>query len=254
MRAVELGSPACRLRFHDLRGAGVPLLFVHGLGCAGSHDYPAVAADPALADRRRLLVDLLGSGFSDRPLDFAYTVDAHAGTLRALLDALALESVDVYGHSMGGAAAIALAASCGRRVRRLALSEPNLDPGGGTSSRAIARFDEREYVERGQRRIALEAVRAGGREWAASLERSLPQAMHRAAVSLVEGSAPTWRELLARLPMPRTVIFGARSLPDPDTERLKTPGVQVRVVPDCGHAMAWENPAGLAAAIRESLA
>jgi len=53
--------------------------------------------------------------------------------------------------------------------------------------------------------------------------------------------------------MPRTVIFGARSLPDPDAERLKELGVAVRVVPDCGHAMAWENPAGLAAAIRASL-
>lgn len=253
MRAVELEGRDCRLRFHDLDGAGVPLLFVHGLGCAGSYDYPAVAASPALADRRRLLVDLLGSGFSDRPPDFPYTVDAHADTLRALIDALSLTSVDVYGHSMGGAAAIALAALPGDRVRRLVLSEPNLEPGGGTCSRAIARYGEEEYAERGQRRIAQEAARAGDRVWAACLERSFPRAMHRAAVSLVEGSDPTWRELLVGLRMPRTVIFGARSLPDPDAERLKDLGVAVRVVPDCGHAMAWENPAGLAAAIRASL-
>ncbi|WP_204376858.1 hypothetical protein [Aquitalea pelogenes] len=56
-------SPHGALRYHDLPGSGVPLLFVHGLGCAASSDFPRVAADPALAGRRRLLLDLLGAGF-----------------------------------------------------------------------------------------------------------------------------------------------------------------------------------------------
>jgi hypothetical protein len=34
VRAFELDSPACRLRFHDLPGSDPTVLFVHGLGCA----------------------------------------------------------------------------------------------------------------------------------------------------------------------------------------------------------------------------
>jgi len=53
--------------------------------------------------------------------------------------------------------------------------------------------------------------------------------------------------------MPRAVIFGANTLPHPDAERLPAIGVGVLVVPGAGHSMAWENPAGLARAIRSVL-
>jgi pimeloyl-ACP methyl ester carboxylesterase len=76
-----------------------------------------------------------------------------------------------------------------------------------------------------------------------------PFAAHRAAVSLVEGSSPSWRQQLVALQIPRTVLFGTRSLPDPDVEALPTVGVGVAIVPDAGHSMAWENPSGLARAI-----
>jgi pimeloyl-ACP methyl ester carboxylesterase len=82
---ASISQPSWRLRYHDLPGSGVPLLFVHGLGCASSSDFPRVAADPALAGRRRLLLDLLGAGFSDRPDDFAYSVAAHAQTVAGLI-------------------------------------------------------------------------------------------------------------------------------------------------------------------------
>ena len=51
MRVLPLPHGVGRLRFHDLPGEAPPLLFVHGLGCASSCDYPRVAADPALAAR-----------------------------------------------------------------------------------------------------------------------------------------------------------------------------------------------------------
>lgn len=64
---------------------------------------------------------------------------------------------------------------------------------------------------------------------------------------------PSWRELLETLPMPRTIAFGARSLPDRDTERLPRSGVSVRIVPDAGHSMAFENASGLARVLRDAL-
>ncbi len=106
MKHLVLETPQATLRFHDLAGSDAPLVFVHGLGCASSCDYPAVAREPALASRRAILVDLLGSGFSDRPEDFEYTVAAHARVVVALLEALGVATCDLFGHSMGGAVAI----------------------------------------------------------------------------------------------------------------------------------------------------
>ncbi|WP_159880593.1 alpha/beta fold hydrolase [Aquitalea denitrificans] len=246
-------SPYGALRYHDLPGSGVPLLFVHGLGCAASSDFPRVAADPALAGRRRLLLDLLGAGFSDRPDDFAYTIAAHAETVAGLIDHLGLPQLDIVGHSMGGAVAIAASRLRPTPVTRLVLLEPNLDAGGGVFSRTLAAMSEQEFVSRGQRRMARLASHEGSPLWAGSLAASHAPAVHRAAVSLVEGVEPSWRSQLLALTMPRSVVFGARSLPQPDLDRLPADGVAVHVLADAGHAMSEDNPAGLAALLARIL-
>ena len=46
------------LRWHDFPGDGLPVVFIHGLGCASSYDYPRIASDPALRERRKILIDL----------------------------------------------------------------------------------------------------------------------------------------------------------------------------------------------------
>ncbi len=250
MRTFDLGPTLGRLRYHDLPGGGTPLLFLHGVGCASSCDYPRVAAEPALAGRRMLLLDLLGFGFSDRPAEFGYAVEDHARTVCALVDGLPLETLDLFGHSMGGAVAVVVAALRPERVRHLALGEPNLDPGGGFFSTPIAQMSEAEYVARGH---AAAMRNTTDPVWAGSMAAAAPVAVHRGCVSLLRGASPTWRELLAALTMPRTVIIGAHSLPDSDTERLPAIGVDVRIVSQAGHSMAWENPAGLAAAIAGAL-
>lgn len=254
MKPVLVPSARAVVRVHDLPGHGVPIVVVHGLGCASSCDYPGVVREAPLASRRVVLVDLLGSGFSDRPPDFAYTVAAHARVVEEVVDALEIPAVDLFGHSMGGAVAIEAATRLGVRARSLVLSEPNLDSGGGLFSRAIAAFAEAENVARGHEATAREAAATGDRVWAGSLATSASFAMHRAAVSLVRGGEPPWREQLLAHTARRTVLFGARSLPDADVERLRHQGLDVAVVPEAGHSMAWENPAGLAAAIARACA
>jgi pimeloyl-ACP methyl ester carboxylesterase len=253
VRSFELSDLSCCLRFHDLPGTNPPILFIHGLGCASSCDFPRIAADPALVGRRMILVDLLGSGFSDQPMDFGYTVENHASTLGALIEGLQLSSVDLVGHSMGGSIAIVVARRNPAIVRRLVLSEPNLDAGGGIFSRPIAQQSEADYIAYGHAESVRQAAIEGQAIWSGSLRMSSPLAVHRGATSLVRGGSPSWREQLEALTIPRTVIFGSKSLPDPDTERLPQVGIMVRVVPDAGHSMAWENPSGYAEAIRGSL-
>jgi len=55
------------------------------------------------------------------------------------------------------------------------------------------------------------------------------------------------------LKLPRTVVFGEQTLPDPDMEALPTLGVRVAIVARTGHSMAWENPCGVANAIADAL-
>jgi pimeloyl-ACP methyl ester carboxylesterase len=252
MRVLKLVGHNAMLRFHDIPGSGTPLVFIHGLGCASSRDYPQVIADPALTGRRSILVDLLGSGYSDRPERFGYRVEDHARIVVELIESLERE-VDLFGHSMGGAVAIVAATMAPREVRCLVLAEPNLDAGGGLFSRKIAAYSESDYVLYGHAQMVATATKEGDPGWAATLSISCPRAIHRAATSLVQGESQPWRQLLLGLHMPRFVIFGEHSLPHPDTVSLPREGVAVGIVQNAGHFMMRDNPAGLASAINAAL-
>ncbi|OKO84693.1 hypothetical protein AC629_20770 [Bradyrhizobium sp. NAS80.1] len=254
MKSFWLTKANANLLYHDIPGRSIPLIFIHGLGCASSCDYPAVAADPALTGRRMLLIDLLGSGFSDRPAGFGYTVADHARTIADVVTEVAPEAVDLFGHSMGGSVAIMAARLLGQCVRNLIIAEPNLDPSGGVSSRKIAGMSEADYVAQGHEDLIRASRLDGNVAWAASLALSAPVAVYRASRSLVAGSDPTWRAMLLELSMPRTMIFGELSLANsPDAKLLPQQGVDVAVVPKAGHGIAADNPSGLATAIRRAL-
>lgn len=60
-----------QVRWHALPGKGDPVVFIHGLGCASSYEYPRIVADPAFAGRRAILIDLPGYGYSERPASFS---------------------------------------------------------------------------------------------------------------------------------------------------------------------------------------
>ena len=92
---------------------------------------------PALVGHHSVLVDLLGHGYSDGPQDFNYSLEEHAQTVAELLEHLALRDCVLFGHSMGGAVAITLAALRPELVSQLVIAEGNLDPGGGIISAAI---------------------------------------------------------------------------------------------------------------------
>jgi haloalkane dehalogenase len=253
MREYRCEAAGGWLRYHDLPGDDLPILFIHGLGCASSLDYPAVASAIPLASHRRLLVDLLGSGYSDKPGDFDYSVSSHASSLAGIVESLGIDACAVFGHSMGGAIAIELAQKLGHRAQALVIGEGNLDAGGGTFSRKIAAFTELEYSTGGHARIIRESAIGGNRLWAMGLSSASPIAIHREARSLVAGGSPSWRETLYALACRRSFIFGERSLPDPDAETLADRDIRVLTVPEAGHSMAWENPGGLAAAIAEGI-
>ena len=99
------------------RGSGPPLVLLHG-GGHDHHDYDAVV--PALArDFTTFAIDWPGSGGSDVPRDL--TAALLYDVLEDLVDALALAPACFIGNSVGGAAAVRLAARRPNRVRGLVL-------------------------------------------------------------------------------------------------------------------------------------
>jgi len=250
MQSYWLEEESAFLRFLDLPGRGPACVFLHGLGAASSADFPETVRLEPLRTRRALLVDLLGFGYSDRPPIFDYSLDHHADAVARLLDHLSTRGCIVVGHSMGGAVAVSLAALRPDLVGCLILAEGNLDPGGGVVSRPIAAQTESEFVARGHRAfVDLLHAQPPWASYAATVRAADPVALHRTATELVRGSSPTMRERLVAASMPRTYIFGERSLPDPDHDRLPSHGVEVAVVPAAGHAMMSDNAPGFAGAI-----
>ena len=170
MRSCFIKSSEAEIRYFEFEGSGHPLLFIHGLGCAASFEYPHIAASMALSRNHILLLDLFGFGFSNRPDKFGYNIIDHANTIVEFINLKSFETVNLFGHSMGGAIAIRAATLLGDRVQNLILSEPNLDFGGGQFSRQIASISENEYIATGHEAAicngcSSKAPRYAARQW-----------------------------------------------------------------------------------------
>ena len=253
MRSLRIDGTSGQLRYADLCGDASPIVYLHGLGSASSYAFPEIATHPKLREHRSILVDFLGFGYSDRPATFGYSIHDHAETAAQLLDHLGVESAVVFGHSMGGAVALLAAGLQPDRVDRLVIAEGNLDPEPGIVSGIITRWTEAEYVANGHSRFVREMRTHGFADYARTLEAASPIAVHRTAVDLIGDRDPTFRDLLVRLSIPCTFLFGDENLADPDVERLPQDGIPVVVVPDAGHDMMADNPDGLAVAIARAL-
>jgi pimeloyl-ACP methyl ester carboxylesterase len=101
------------------RGAGEPVVFLHGFATSGHLWSDVVALMPA--GHRLIVLDLLGYGRSDPPAARPLTLHAHAERVVALLDALGVGSACIAGHGVGGGIAQSMALHWPQRVARLAL-------------------------------------------------------------------------------------------------------------------------------------
>lgn len=102
-------------------GEGIPLVLVHGFG-GDLNNW--LFNQPALAESHTVYaLDLPGHGRSAKdvgPGDLAFL----SRTLEAFLDALKIERAHLVGHSLGGAAVLALALDHPRRAASLTLISP----------------------------------------------------------------------------------------------------------------------------------
>ena len=134
MRDIELAEPDGQqvaagphtIHYIDL-GTGRPTVFLHGggPGCSGWTDFGTVAGSFA-ADRRVLLLDMLHFGRSSKEPFRAPRWSYHGRIIGQALDAIGVTDADFVCNSIGGSAALALAAERPELVRRLVVtgSEP----------------------------------------------------------------------------------------------------------------------------------
>jgi pimeloyl-ACP methyl ester carboxylesterase len=260
-------------RMHYLdEGAGETVLFVHGTptwsfewrhlvrGLSGTH--------------RCVAPDLLGFGLSDRPRDFAYTPEAHAGALRQFVDALGLDAFTLVVHDYGGPIALPLALE--GRARRLVLlntwmwsfvgdagMEKAAKIAGGGLGRWLYRhlnFSLRVITPHayGDRRKLTPAIH---RQYLAPFADKWSRGavlwpLAKAILGSSDHYDSLWRRREALAGTPTLIVWGMQdpAFQPPQLERWKTALPAARVVElDAGHWPHEERPDEVLAAVRDFL-
>lgn len=271
-RYIDAGG--VRTRYRDLGQGEVPLVMLHGL--SGSLEDWGGAAD-ALAQQRRVIVfDLLGCGRTDKPRGASYAPEEMRDHAIAVLDALALDRVDINGWSMGGRIALDLAHVAPERVRRLVLTAPAgigpdsiVDLRGGplpvlrevTKRPAVAGFRILRNALRQDR--GAETLRLVGRRLGMAADRRARIAFAAQLRSFMNAqgfSAGPRKALLQWLPeidVPTCAIWGRRDMFVPAAHaallQARMPRCEVVLLDGCGHMPQLERPRAYVAAIERFL-
>jgi pimeloyl-ACP methyl ester carboxylesterase len=246
----------------------VPVVLLHGI--LDAYLTWRTVAGALASDRRVLMPDLLGCGWSDRP-DASYELGWHARMIARWLDTLGLEQVDVVGHSFGGGVAQMLLLECPTRIRRMVLvASGGLGRSVGfwlrlaTFPRVVELFGQ-PFMAFGTR-CALAATSAMAREDIAELsalnsERGSARAFARTVADVID-----WRgqrrsfvqraHEIADFP-PVAVFWGDRDpiIPIAHAEAFEASvhGAVFKRFEGCGHYLHREQPEAFVTALREFL-
>jgi pimeloyl-ACP methyl ester carboxylesterase len=123
VRGEFLDLSGARLYYYaaGTRGAGVPVVFIHGFPTSSRLWNEVIPLVPP--GHRLVVLDLLGYGRSDRPSTRPVDPQAHAERVVELIDELRIERACMVGHGLGGGIAQLLATQFGSRVSHLCLMD-----------------------------------------------------------------------------------------------------------------------------------
>lgn len=210
-------------------GEGPPTLLLHGFASDSDTNWvrPGVAAAIAGSGRRVVLLDARGHGRSDKPHDTAAYADrALARDVQALLDRLALPSVDLVGYSMGAFVAMDVAV-VDPRVRSLVL-------GGAGRGRAGAGDDARaELIAAGLEAPDAAAVTdPTARAFRSFADATGADRLALAALQRVRPLPPSY-DVLHAINLPTLIIHGEKDTLAGRAEAMSEaiPGARLVVVP-----------------------
>lgn len=229
-------------------GQGPTMVLVHGY-LGGSEQWAAEI--DKFADRFHVIApNLPGFGTTAEEPGFD-RIEAMAAHIVDLLDQLDIKEFILLGHSMGGMIAQAIAASVGKRVRKLILY------GTGPLGMMPDRFEPIEKSrERLDREGVSETIEQIGSTWFCQgskapefdLVRQIGARANRSAALAALDAMSVWdgRPALKSMDIPTLLIWGDhdRSYRWPQIETLwkSLPNVSLSVIPGAAHAAHLEKP------------
>ncbi len=226
--------------YYETHGSGRPLVLLHG-GLLTIELNFGPLLEPLAASRQVIAVELQGHG---RTADTgrAMTIEALAGDVIALLDQLGIEQADLFGFSLGGLVACAVALSAPARVGKLiaASTDPHRPPG-------------RESAPLGDDRMPAPA---DFQAWREAYETVAPDPAHfdefAAKMSAMVLEFRGWTDELRSLQAPTLLIFGDRDFsPLPEVVEMfeLLPNAQLAVLPGTTHVGVTRRPGEVLALI-----
>ncbi len=226
--------------YYEVRGSGRPLVLLHGGLLTIDLNFGPLL-EPLAAGRQVIAVELQGHGHT-ADTGRAMTIEALAGDVTALLDHLGLAQADLFGFSLGGLVAYAVALGAPARVGRLivASADAHRPPG-------------RESAPLGDDRMPTPADFQAMRDAYCAVA---PDPAHfeklAARTSAMVHEFPGWTGELRSLRVPTLLIFGDRDFsPLPDVVELfeLLPNAQLAVLPGTRHVGVTRRPDELLALI-----
>jgi 3-oxoadipate enol-lactonase len=247
------------------RGAGLPVLLVHGFPL--DHTMWNAQIDALSEDYRVIAPDLRGFGRSG-VTDGTVTMEQFADDLAALADALGVDGPLVFcGLSMGGYVAWRFWVKYSHRIRAMVLCDTRAVA--DAPEAAQARLETAEHVLReGPAPLAAamipklvpESSRRKDPAMVESLERVILATDPRGIAAASRGMArrPDSTALLGQINCPALVLAGQLDrISTPDQMRAiagAIPGARFAEIPGAGHMSPLENPRDVNAALLQFLA
>lgn len=236
-----------------VRGAGPPVLVLHGWGAAVETVYPIVTG---LAPAARVYaLDLPGFGESDLP-PVPWGVEEYQAFVAAFMDAFAIERPAIVAHSNGGRIAIRMASTEPARASRLVL----VDSAGIRPRRTL-----RWYRRVGMAKVGKYAARflgAPGERLRAALVGRAASADYAAAgplrPTLVRLVNADLRPYMPGIGVPTLLVWGSQDADTPlsaarEMERL-IPDAGLVVLEGAGHYSYLDQPARFARIVSHFIA
>lgn len=261
------------LEVHELGGAGEPLLICHATGFNGMSYEPM--ARHLGDDFRVFAMDFRGHGDSSAPDGKAYEWEGMAADATAVAAAIGEPRLHVFGHSMGGAAAMAAQASQPGIFSSAYLYEPIILPGAyvmpADNYMASAARKRREVFPSKEAALARYASRPPMNELqagslAAYVEHGFQylddgsvrlKCRAETEASVFEASGSITIEMMADIDIPVTVATGGEkdsmlvALAAPLTAGIA--GSRHRIFDHLGHFGPLQDPASVAASLARSV-
>jgi pimeloyl-ACP methyl ester carboxylesterase len=250
---------------HETRGAGEPLVLVHGLAYdrAGWGRFPDLLAEHF----RVVLIDNRGVGESDAPPG-PYTVSEMAADVVGVLDELGIDRTNLFGVSLGGYIAQELTLTHPGRVEKLVLCStapggPKAVPMPVATQQVFATYPTMER-EAGLRMFVENSLGARGvRERPELVEEIFRYRLGHAptveawVAQATAGATYDSYDRIGAIDVPTLVVHGdADVVVDPGNAALLgelIPNARVELIPDRGHLMVWEDSERVAELVTEFL-